>query len=217
MHREDIFQGCLPRVFQIISLPSHPFFLVLHKKMTPPRFKKLQGICSEVTTFSTCHSLFILKKLWLETSPKIEIISRSKGIIQTALLLKYGFPPTGKEEPENQILVNFIYLWLLSGWKRGYHSFYTSKKPKKVHRGRGCVRRSVWCWGVSAGGDGHQNTSKPSSDKTLPRWVHRSQLLLERTRGGEGVKPRRPDPKPQVPTSPVFLDLGCTLESFGEW
>lgn len=147
MHREDIFQGCLPRVFQIISLPSHPFFLVLHKKMTPPRFKKLQGICSEVTTFSTCHSLFILKKLWLETSPKIEIISRSKGIIQTALLLKYGFPPTGKEEPENQILVNFIYLWLLSGWKRGYHLFHTSKKTKKVHRGRGCVRRSVWCWG----------------------------------------------------------------------
>lgn len=102
VHREDIFQGCLPRAFQIISLPSHPSFPALHKKMTPLRFKNLQGICSEVTNFSTCHSLFILKKLWLETSPKIEIISRSKGIIvyiRSALLLKCGSWRTREPAP----------------------------------------------------------------------------------------------------------------------
>ena len=69
--------------------------------------------------------------------------------------------------------------------------------------------------GVSTGGSGNHNATKPSSDN-LPRWVHSSQLLSGRTRGAEGVKPRHPDPKPQVPASPVFPNPDCTLESLGQ-
>lgn len=114
--------------------------------MTLLRFRNLQHICSVLANFSTCHFFIILKKLWLETFSRTEIISRSKGISVYQICLSSEmplFPSSSKEEPENQPLVNCICL-VSSEVGVGILFISHQKNTKEGLKREGLGRRSVW-------------------------------------------------------------------------